>query len=349
MDEASCGVPARQERGWKLIVLLPRLFLFKNAPGGTLGKEKFAKRFDMFVDGEWAELFRSSRKCAEDMASVKRRRQRRGHTDPDAKRLEKAMMLVQLGELSSRKALEGTELAPGTQTTLNALKDTCKRPPVPRDPLPRDISDFIPVDADFGQTDFGHPYWPTLAKSDFGQTDFGPKKLTDFGQAAEGWGPEGWGPEGWGPEGWEGPKFRSFSSLSHHRFALFVSLGVSCRGILVVFEALEPSNVNVWSSRAVVSPGGPEAAGFHTTTREPKRNESPKVRPDLQKHHQNSTRRPPRHEKTPRERKRMKFPAGEKKKSEILGGPAEGAVRRKDQHNTHHTLTATHTNTQHRR
>ena len=28
---------------------------------------------------------------------------------------------------------------------------------------------------DFGQSDFGHPYWPTLANSDFGQTDFGQK------------------------------------------------------------------------------------------------------------------------------------------------------------------------------
>ena len=112
------GVLARQERGWKLFVLLPRLLLFKNARGATLGKEKFAKRFDMFVDGEWAELFRTSRKCAEDMANVNRRRQRRGLTDPDAKRLEKAMILVQLGEFSSaRQALEGAELAPGTQTT----------------------------------------------------------------------------------------------------------------------------------------------------------------------------------------------------------------------------------------
>ena len=38
------------------------------------------------------------------------------------------------------------------------------------------------AETDFGQSDFGHPYWPTLAKSDFGQTDFGQKKLTDFGQ-----------------------------------------------------------------------------------------------------------------------------------------------------------------------
>ena len=46
-------------------------------------------------------------------------------------------------------------------------------------------------DADFGQTDFGHPYWTTLAKSDFGhpyftefgQADFGHPYFTEFGQA----------------------------------------------------------------------------------------------------------------------------------------------------------------------
>ena len=146
MDEANCGVPARQERGWKLFVLLPRLLLFRHARGGNLGKEKFAKRYDMFVDGEWAELFRCSRKCAEDMASLNRRRQRRVHADPLVKRVEKATMLVQVGELSSaRQALEGAELAPGSNATLTALKDPSKRPPVPRDPLPRDISEFMPV------------------------------------------------------------------------------------------------------------------------------------------------------------------------------------------------------------
>ena len=29
------------------------------------------------------------------------------------------------------------------------------------------------AETDFGQTDFGHPYFPTLAKSDFGQIDCG--------------------------------------------------------------------------------------------------------------------------------------------------------------------------------
>ena len=48
------------------------------------------------------------------------------------------------------------------------------------------------------------------------------------------------------------PKFRSFFSLSRHHFALLVSIWVSARGILVVFEAPERSNVHVWSSRVVV-------------------------------------------------------------------------------------------------
>ena len=45
--------------------------------------------------------------------------------------------------------------------------------------------------------------------------------------------------KGGGPKG-GGPKFRAFSSLARHRFALSVSLWVSSRGSLVVFEALGP-------------------------------------------------------------------------------------------------------------
>ena len=46
-------------------------------------------------------------------------------------------------------------------------------------------------------------------------------------------------PKGGAPKG-GGPKFRAFSSLSRHRFTLSVSLWVSSRGILVVFEAQGP-------------------------------------------------------------------------------------------------------------
>ena len=62
-----------------------------------MGKEKFAERYNMFLGCERAELFRCSRKSAEDMASAHRRRRRGARTDLDPKRVENAMMLVQLG------------------------------------------------------------------------------------------------------------------------------------------------------------------------------------------------------------------------------------------------------------
>ena len=136
----------RQERGWKLFILLPRLLLFKNPRGGMLGKEKFAKRFNMFLDGAWSELLRLSRCSADDMVNSSRRRRRCQQIDPDTKRVEKALRLVQLGELSSaRQASEGAELAPGNIATHRALTDASRRQPEPRDPLPRDIVDFSPV------------------------------------------------------------------------------------------------------------------------------------------------------------------------------------------------------------
>ena len=47
-------------------------------------------------------------------------------------------------------------------------------------------------------------------------------------------------------------KFRVFFSSPTPIFALVVSLWVSSRGILMVFEAPGNSNVHVWSSWAVV-------------------------------------------------------------------------------------------------
>ena len=56
-------------------------------------------------------------------------------------RISRAEALVHMGELSSaRQALEGSALAPGSEATLNALRDPLKRPPVPRDPMPRHLA-----------------------------------------------------------------------------------------------------------------------------------------------------------------------------------------------------------------
>ena len=64
--------------------------------------------------------------------------------------------LVQMGELSAgRQALEGTSLAPGNRPTLDALQDPQRRPPDPRDPIPRLVLDFVlEVPFDFDETKF---------------------------------------------------------------------------------------------------------------------------------------------------------------------------------------------------
>ena len=122
----------------------------------------------------------------------------------------------------------------------------------------------------------------------WGPERWGPKGGARRVEAPKGGGPEGWrskprksgaqkggAPKGGGPKG-GGPKFRAFFSLSRHRFAVSVSLWGSSRGILVVFlKRRGAQNVHVWSSRGVVCeswrPGLVGPPGFHTTTREPKR------------------------------------------------------------------------------
>ena len=51
-----------------------------------------------------------------------------------------------MGELSSaRQALQGPSLAPGTEATLNPLRNPEKRPRVPREPLPRELVSHVPA------------------------------------------------------------------------------------------------------------------------------------------------------------------------------------------------------------
>ena len=62
----------------------------------------------------------------------------------DEERRAKAELLVGMGELSSaRQALEGAELAPGTNETLQMLSDHSKRPPEIREPLPAEVSNHV--------------------------------------------------------------------------------------------------------------------------------------------------------------------------------------------------------------
>ena len=57
------GDNVRQTRGWKLLLLLPRMLLSKLPRGCLIGKEKLVKMFQMIADGQWQELFRVGVEC----------------------------------------------------------------------------------------------------------------------------------------------------------------------------------------------------------------------------------------------------------------------------------------------
>ena len=145
IQEALSVDERRSERGWKLLLMLPRMLLFKPPRKGTVAKEKLMARLEMFRAGRWEQLLADSRQCAEQAGQVLSRRSRRGGPTT-AQRADRALHLVQLGELSSaRQALEGAEIAPGDRNTLAALQDPVRRPAIPRDPLPEDLLTHVPA------------------------------------------------------------------------------------------------------------------------------------------------------------------------------------------------------------
>ena len=78
-------------------------------------------------------------------ASTACRRRRRREVDVEEKRAAKALALVQVGELSSaRQALEGADLAPGSDATLQELRNPVRRPNVAREPIPEDLRNLVP-------------------------------------------------------------------------------------------------------------------------------------------------------------------------------------------------------------
>ena len=126
-------------RAWKLFLLLPRLLLHRPARGGHVPKSRLHERFADFAAGRWGELLEEIPHCADQAASATRRRRRRREGDDVQRRADRAQALVQLGELSAgRHTLEGASIAPGSQATLDALRDSRRRPPVPREPLSED-------------------------------------------------------------------------------------------------------------------------------------------------------------------------------------------------------------------
>ena len=139
LEEIESVDDTRRELGWKLFLLLPRLLLHRSPRGGTIPRSKLLKRFDLFNRGEWICLLEASRVCCDEAVLARRRRGRRAENGVPS-RISRAEALVHMGEPSARQALEGSALAPGSEATLNALRDPLKRPPVPRDPMPRHLA-----------------------------------------------------------------------------------------------------------------------------------------------------------------------------------------------------------------
>ena len=139
--------PTRKERGWKVFLMLPRMLLHRPPGGGHVSRNKLSSRFEAFNRGEWTSLIEASIAC-DAQAAQSRCRQRRRAADVVEQRAIRAETLVQVGELShARQVLEGADLAPGNQATLDALSDQSRRPALPREPLPEELTNFTPARA----------------------------------------------------------------------------------------------------------------------------------------------------------------------------------------------------------
>ena len=150
LQEIVTGSAANDElkatRCWKLLLLLPRMILFRPSRGGAVPRRKLEARITAFQQGAWLELLAEGACCAEKALTQSVRRRRRQQSDDDGKRAARALSLVYMGELSAaRQALESAPVAPGTMATLRALTDPEKRPPVPRDDLSGVVAELQPA------------------------------------------------------------------------------------------------------------------------------------------------------------------------------------------------------------
>ena len=148
-EEAQCARDtnddARNSRAWKLFMLLPRMLLSRPPRGGQVPKKQLEERFSMFSAGQWAELIRASLALSATGSQAAIRRRRRRNHDDVHKRADRALQLVQMGELSAgRLALDGAQVVGGDNATLKALTDQRRRPAVPRTPLSQSILEAQP-------------------------------------------------------------------------------------------------------------------------------------------------------------------------------------------------------------
>ncbi|CAK0794948.1 unnamed protein product, partial [Prorocentrum cordatum] len=134
-------------RGWKLFLLLPRLLLRREAGQQRIPREQLLERFTRFEAGDWAQLLTEAqpgpprRPPERDANGQSRAPEARRGRAPDENeelrsRCERARELIRLGEVSAaRQALTASAVAPGTQATLDELRDPARRLQQPREQL----------------------------------------------------------------------------------------------------------------------------------------------------------------------------------------------------------------------
>ena len=168
----------------------------------------------------------------------------------------------------------------------------------------------------------------TSANFDFGQFDFGQFDLSQFLDVEfwddKVWGQKGGGPKGGAPKGGApnggGPKFRAFFPSSATIFFLH---SLSCGPYVEFCWCLKRRGPEMCTfgvlGLSCASPGGPVWWGRRGFTRQPENSKCAHFRVPANKKTNKIQR------KDPRERKKNENCGGRReKKSEILGGPAEG-------------------------
>ena len=92
-----------------------------------------------FQEGMWLRLLEESQ-SSEAQAHQSSSRRRHNQVDSLEKRANKGLSLVQIGELSAARVVEGAEVAPGTLATLRELTNPERRPPRPRQELSQEVA-----------------------------------------------------------------------------------------------------------------------------------------------------------------------------------------------------------------
>ena len=91
----------REERGWKLFLLLPKMLLHRPARGDPISRSKLVSRFESIVRGDWGALISASRVSNIQAVTARQRKSRRFQNDLE-RRASRVEALVHMGKLPLR-------------------------------------------------------------------------------------------------------------------------------------------------------------------------------------------------------------------------------------------------------